>query len=275
MRFYKLLKIDCYKLKGMSMTFARIAAERGHETFLIERNNKLGGNVDVASITGERPHYGNHIQWLERRLSSLNVKVSLNTEVSFDVVNEINPDTIIIATGSKTINPYEVVENHYNIVHDTDVLSGSIKIERDAKVLVYDRDATFRGGSVANFLAENGAVVEIACPQWSLADKLDDFRKAEINKIIGSKDINVSVSKELIAVDNKLLVLKDMWRDEERTINKDELIVLVGFQTGDNGLYMELKKNYPNIDIHQIGDSIAPRQLYNIIKESTKLALNL
>ncbi len=52
------------------------------------------------------------------------LKIVLNREVTADFIKEENPDSVIIATGSKTlVLPIEGIDNP-SIIHGSDLLDG-------------------------------------------------------------------------------------------------------------------------------------------------------
>lgn len=89
------------------MEYARVATLRGHRVTLCEKTDKLGGYVPLAAsftrlYTAELM---NIIQWLKREIARLGISVSLNMEIKNDTVEEMAPDAVVLATGSKMTIP--------------------------------------------------------------------------------------------------------------------------------------------------------------------------
>lgn len=82
---------------------ARVAALRGHEVHLYEREGFIGGSMFLAAVVkeDERDEIVGLIRYYEEQLRKLGVKVHLGMEVDVPVVGEINPDVVIVATGGK------------------------------------------------------------------------------------------------------------------------------------------------------------------------------
>ena len=81
------------------MEAARTLAERGHETSLHEKSDKLGGQWNILSAY--RPELGDLVKYLSRGLEKARVKVFLNQGVTAQMVQEMKPDAVVVATGAK------------------------------------------------------------------------------------------------------------------------------------------------------------------------------
>ena len=87
------------------MEAAITAANRGHDVTLVEKDEKLGGNLHPAGAAYFKEDIKKLIKVLERRVERAGVKVVLNTEVTPDYVKEFNPDALFVAIGSTELRP--------------------------------------------------------------------------------------------------------------------------------------------------------------------------
>jgi 2,4-dienoyl-CoA reductase (NADPH2) len=83
------------------MEAARVAALRGHEVVLYEKERRLGGSLPLAAIVKgfEREDLLSLVRYLETQVRKLGVKVNLGTEVGRSLVEKIKPDTVVVAAG--------------------------------------------------------------------------------------------------------------------------------------------------------------------------------
>ena len=79
---------------------ARTAALRGHEVHLYEATRRLGGQVAIAASAPHRSDVGAITEWLTSEIERLGVTIRLASMVEPDLVAELAPDEVIIATGS-------------------------------------------------------------------------------------------------------------------------------------------------------------------------------
>jgi 2,4-dienoyl-CoA reductase-like NADH-dependent reductase (Old Yellow Enzyme family) len=93
------------------MEFARVAAIRGNDVTIIEKNAFLGGNLNPASVPPQKEMIYEFIKWYEVQLRKLNVNIMFNTEWSEELKYRLNPDEIIIAAGSDTARFIKGSEN--------------------------------------------------------------------------------------------------------------------------------------------------------------------
>jgi 2,4-dienoyl-CoA reductase (NADPH2) len=84
------------------MEAARVAAERGHEVALYERDSKLGGLVPVAAIVKhlETQDMVDHLRYMETQLRKLNVRVHKGAAVTAGLIRAERPDVLVIAAGA-------------------------------------------------------------------------------------------------------------------------------------------------------------------------------
>ena len=83
------------------MEAARIAAARGHEVTLYEKNSTLGGKLTFASmVKGPHENLDDLKAYLAKQLELNGVTVVLKTEVDADLISSEAPDAVILATGA-------------------------------------------------------------------------------------------------------------------------------------------------------------------------------
>jgi 2,4-dienoyl-CoA reductase (NADPH2) len=83
------------------METARVAALRGHEVVLYEKEHQLGGQLPLATMIK-----GSDIEdimalvgYLKGQIAKSNVKVRLGQEVTLSLIEEVRPDVVIMAAG--------------------------------------------------------------------------------------------------------------------------------------------------------------------------------
>jgi 2,4-dienoyl-CoA reductase (NADPH2) len=85
------------------MEAAKVAALRGHEVLLYDKESKLGGSLPLAAmIKGrKREDLVGFIRYLKRQVNKLGVTIKRGKEITPQTVEDINPDVLIIAVGGK------------------------------------------------------------------------------------------------------------------------------------------------------------------------------
>jgi len=87
------------------MMAAITAAKRGHDVTLVEKTDRLGGNLLPAGAAYFKEDIRKFNAVLQKRLAESDAKVIMNTEVTPAFVEEFDPDALIIAIGSNEFRP--------------------------------------------------------------------------------------------------------------------------------------------------------------------------
>ncbi|MBO4368285.1 MAG: FAD-dependent oxidoreductase, partial [Clostridia bacterium] len=87
------------------MEAAITAANRGHDVTLVEKSDRLGGNLHPAGAAYFKEDIRLLCERLEARVKRAGVKVILNTEVTPEYVREFDPDALVVAIGSNELRP--------------------------------------------------------------------------------------------------------------------------------------------------------------------------
>ena len=108
------------------MEAARTATLRGHDVYLYETSDHLGGNLLAAGAHTFKKPVLELNEWYKRELKELNIAVYLKTYVTQDLVQQLNPDVIILAVGAVPfIPPIKGIEKSISSI---DALCGDAKI---------------------------------------------------------------------------------------------------------------------------------------------------
>ncbi|MDI6754748.1 MAG: FAD-dependent oxidoreductase [Thermodesulfobacteriota bacterium] len=269
------------------MEAARVAALRGHEVCLYEKNERLGGQLPLAAIPPGRGEFLTFVNYLEKQLSKLNVVVRTRTEATPLNVELEKPDVIIIATGAEAVAPNIKGADRPNVLMAWDVLSG--KVDTGSEVIIIGGGAV--GLETALFLARKGTLdpETLHFLMFNQAERVETLNTLlyrglkkitvlEMLKKIG-EDIGPS-TRWSIRQDLARLSIKTMTSATAREITAEGVIIdregtemlipgdTVVIATGArpvNALYEKLKERVP--EIHLIGDAKAPRKALEAVAE--------
>jgi 2,4-dienoyl-CoA reductase (NADPH2) len=89
------------------MEAARVAAMRGHEVYLYDKQTKLGGLIALAGLLKdvEVDDMMAWVHWFKIQFDKSGVKIRLGQEVTPSIIEQIKPDVIIAAVGGKQVVP--------------------------------------------------------------------------------------------------------------------------------------------------------------------------
>jgi NADPH-dependent 2,4-dienoyl-CoA reductase/sulfur reductase-like enzyme len=151
------------------MEAARVAALRGHQVTLYEKEKQLGGLINTLSLAPGREEFSQVTRYLSVQLPKLGVDIRLNTEITSEMVMRENPEVVIVATGSRPYVEMPPGSETSVVASPYQVLRGEVKIGRRA--VVYECTGYQEGPTVADFLAERGVQVELITSQTHIASR--------------------------------------------------------------------------------------------------------
>ena len=247
---------------------AFIAKEKGHDVTLYEAGSVLGGNMRLAAYPPGKGDITNMIRSYIHRCEKDGVKIVMNCEVTAELIEQEKPDSVILATGSKTlILPIEGIDNPA-IIHGSDLLEG--KRAAGKKVLVVGGGMV--GCETAAFLGEQEHDVTVIEFRDTVgADVIHehrvylmkDFEDYSIKEITGAK-----VCK--FYEDGVEYETADGTHHETR--GYDSVILSMGYRNY-NPLEETVRELVP--DTYVIGDAIKARRALDATKEAYEVASQL
>ncbi|MDF2883512.1 MAG: FAD-dependent oxidoreductase [Clostridiaceae bacterium] len=257
------------------------AAEVGCTTFLFEQKPYLGGLAKEISKIPAKNRIGYLPNYLEERAKNLsNLIVYTNTKPDMKTLENLKPDVIVNATGSKPLLPpikglLDRIDAEGEKIHSILGLIKNIdKFEnvKDKKVVVIGGGAV--GLDVVEFFAERKAKVSIVEMLPMLGRDLDVITKLSMMDIIKKNNVDVHTGTALVEVaSDHFKVKKD---DKEQNLDFDYGFVCLGMRSENAGL-SELQEYFAdkNVEIVNIGDSSRTRKIIDGMNEGRGIIVTL
>ena len=129
------------------MACALTAAERGHQVVLYDREQSLGGQLNLASrIPGKTIEFEELVRYFTNRLARVGVECRLGMRVTPALLDGMSYDRIVVATGIRPRQPDIKGIDHPKVLSYLDVILG--------RVTVGPRVAIIGTGGIAHDVAE-------------------------------------------------------------------------------------------------------------------------
>lgn len=253
------------------MEAARVAALRGHEVILYEATPELGGQVRTAARAPSRAEYGRSINWLTHQIEKLGVDIHLSQTASVENILSANPDAVVVATGSTPRPPTFAVAEGVRIATCDDVILQRVSYGPGDRCVVIDEDAHIRGPGAAEALLNAGARVEIVTRELLVGLDVDPTLKPRLYRRLSEKGAVMTTLTETVEVTAGGVLVEHIYSNQRRLIPADLVVLALGGEPCAE-LYFALKSAAPTLEVHRIGDCLAPRQLYDALLEATRTA---
>lgn len=246
---------------------AWIAAARGHNVILFEKENVTGGQFRVGAIAPAKQDLAKAINFYTHMGKKYGVEYRLGVEANAEQILAENPDAVIIATGAAPNIPDIPGIDNPNIVTSTEVLLG-IKVP-GAKVLIVGGGMV--GCETADLLGEHGHEVTIVDMLPEIAtDVQDSVRYFLLKRLMERKIAIYTNTKVTEFIADGAKAEKD-GKDMLFT-GFDTIIIAVGAKPVNNLRY-ELEGKVPELYI--IGDALEARKAIDAIEEGASVAIKL
>ncbi len=240
------------------MEAARVAATRGHDVTLWEKNSKLGGNLNLATVAPHKQEIQCLINYLKYQMKKLSVKVELEKEATVENVIKGKADEVIVATGGSVLIPDIPGVNRNNVVSALDVLKGSI--DTGEKVVIMGGGMI--GCETAEYLISNNKDVTIVESLSKIAEDIGASTRWSTVMRLKKWGIPLLTSSKVIEIINEGVIIEKDYNKE--TIKADTVIIAVGIKPNDELTY-SLKKKIPNL--HVLGDCKKPGRILEAIRD--------
>jgi 2,4-dienoyl-CoA reductase (NADPH2) len=269
-----------------AMEAARVAAIRGHEVTLYEKEKKLGGMLPLAALVKgtEVEDLPAMVSYLENQIRKLGVKTHLGKEFVPSMVEKIKPDVVILATGGIPYVPEIPGIYRRNVMTNT-ALHRQLKfflklfgpntlrwltrfwMPLGKKVVIIG--GAIQGCELAEFLVKRGRKVTIVDTAEQLCDPMPIRNKIKLLKWLPKKGATlISGIKEYVEITQKGLII--VTREGKRQILEAETIVTALPLKPNTELLKALEGKVP--EVYRIGDCREPRLIINAIAEGNRIA---
>lgn len=248
------------------MSFAATAAERGHQVTLHEKQDELGGQVNIATNIDSRREYGDVVRNLENQLRNRNVTIETGSTVEPADIGE-TWDVIIAATGATERSPAIPGEN----VHRSwDVLQGESVGD---SVVVFDQNKHAPGVGTAEQLAKDGHEVTFVTTSFHPGDRLEGSNVPPFLESLSERDVQTREHTTVVGYEDGAVQAMNVYSQEVDPIAADSLVV-ANRREARSEFAKELKAQVET-PVHSIGDSVAPRLVDKAIYDGETLAREL
>ena len=203
---------------------ALAAADRGRQVTLLERESALGGQLKLAAGFASKPQFQRLLDYYVEEVDRADIQIVLDTVVNLDLIRSLQPDYLIVATGSvprslmlddstpheHVVQAIEVLTTRESLTGDVVVVGGGLVGLDVAEVLSTTADRV----TIVEKRSRAGSVLE-----WNLRK----MRLASLRHY----GVNMMLQSQLIRCERSAVMVCNPSGDEER-IQADVLVLALG-----------------------------------------------
>ena len=199
---------------------ARVAALRGFEVDLYEKEEVLGGQINIAAVPPRKDEILRSVAYYECLLPALGVNIHLGCEATKEIMN--GADAVVVAVGAHDMKLPIPGADGAIVVSSWDVLAGKVEVAGHCAVI----GGGLVGTETAEYLLEKGCTVSII----EMMDKIANGESSTILPTImadfKAHDVKQYVNTKVSAIEAN--AVKAAQGEEEVTIPCDMVVMAVG-----------------------------------------------
>ena len=210
------------------MTAAETLAKRGVKVTLIDRQDSLGGTVNLA----KKPPLKERMEWIadyfRDSFNRLGVDVQLGKEATVEDIAALEPDAVILATGSAAIFPKSIpgVEGS-NVYTIEEVLTGKKDLTGKSVAMV---GAGLTGLEAGEFLGDKGCKVTFIDMLKEAGTNAYKNNVLDVMSRLRKMDVAWELGNALKSIEADGVVIENVDTKEEKKVTADAVVLSLGYK---------------------------------------------
>jgi 2,4-dienoyl-CoA reductase (NADPH2) len=267
---------------------ARVAALRGHEVVLFEREHKIGGLIPVAALVSdlELTNLVALVRYFQLQIAKLGVTIRSGIEVTASTIEKLKPDVVILAAGGKPgaieirgINGRNVVSSTtlhrrlrlYRRLLGPKALGWLTKLWMPIGKRVVVVGGAIQGCELAEFLIKRNRTVTIVDTDEVLGEGMTQDNKRRLFRWLDEKDVLRLTGVKYEEITDKGLVIRT--KEGQRTILEADTVALIVPLQPNTDLVKRLAREAP--EIHPVGDCREPHLIADAIADGWQIGCSI
>lgn len=245
---------------------ARVLALRGHRVSLYEKEKELGGQIRLGRVPPHRDELGKVISYLVRQVKKLEVHLELGKEITPAMIESLQGEVIVMATGSLPLRPKILGLDGKHVVYATDVLSGHPPVGKRVAIV----GAGLVGLETGDFLLEKGKEVIILEMLDTMAADTGNANRIYFEDKFKERGVEIHLGAKVTAIDREgVTYIQKGWR--KRILNVHTVVLATGATPNDSLRKATRRRK----GVSSVGDCVRPRNAMEAIYEASKIAREL
>ncbi|MGM0655567.1 MAG: NAD(P)-binding protein [Thermodesulfobacteriota bacterium] len=255
------------------MEVARVACERGHAVALYEKEDDVGGQVNLIGKRPGRESVPGVVRYLKRMLDKLGVPIHTGITITPELIMKENPDVVVMATGSTPITkPFPGNYDAPSVITGWDAIKGIYPMGK--KILFIDEDGGHHAMATAELLVSQGRKVDIITSDLFIGIELAPRGELYLGRQrLLQQGVTFTTDVEVLEINGKKVKARDIYTNEPVLFKEYDTIVLDVGNVAQDALYKQMKGQVK--EVYRTGDCVAPRGIDMAIIEARNVGERL
>jgi 2,4-dienoyl-CoA reductase-like NADH-dependent reductase (Old Yellow Enzyme family)/thioredoxin reductase len=245
---------------------ARIAAIRGHEVHLYEKEKQLGGQLNIASVPPAKEEIKKFKEFLLREIERLPIQV-MHGELNGKALKTLSPDLMVVAVGGRPLKIEGLGFENEKVISAWEVLFR--RKEAGSRVIVIGGGQV--GLETAHFLLEEGKEITILEMLKRVGQDMSARARKMVLEKLAQSGVEILTESKALSFENGDVVYNRAGV-VDRMKGVDSVVIAVGTAPQEIG---NLDLGRSGIPIRWVGDASVPRKLFDAIHEAYNLAVEI
>jgi len=250
---------------------ARVAALRGHEVSLYEKEEVLSKELVIAAKTPGREDFEEARRYYTYQMKLLGVDVHLGVAVTPEMVMEEKADAVVVATGANPFIPEVDGAETSNVVEMRQVLQEEVEVGEN--VVVVDYQNHILGLDTADFLAERGKKVELLTESVYAGGMVDYHTIWVTYTRVLSKGVIITPLTGVQEFRGDTVVTYNTLTNVENEIKGVDTVVFCTDGRAEDSLYRSLKGKVK--ELYEVGQCLSPRRMLDSVYDGNRVGRKL
>ncbi len=222
--------------------------ERGFEPVLFEKEETLGGQLNLADKPILKEKLNAYKNSLITRVERSGVEVRLNTKATVENVKELNPKAVLFAAGGTPIVPNIPGVDRCNVVTAEEVLSGVKTVTGDV-VVVGGGETGMETAETIKAKGNNSTILEM---MPDIGNGLYRSVQADFKIRFAKMGVGVQTNTKVLEITEDGVKVLNTKTQEESVIKADTVVLAIGVKPNNEGL-AEFEEAFDNVIV--MGDA--------------------
>ena len=241
------------------MEAATTLARRGHQVALWEKEQKLGGQLALASVPPHKGEVAELSKYLAGQVEKSGISVSLGTEATVERIENMKPDAVVLATGVRPLIPQIPGIYGPKVVLSPDVLAS--KAEVGQRVVIIGGELI--GCETADYLADRCQQVTVMRRSEVFATNINPIARDNLLARLKMKGVALLPGVKYERISDEGIVITREWK--KQTILADTIVVAAG-AVPEASLLSALRVR--GLTAYAIGGCVSPGKIADALRDA-------